>query len=80
MFEKWQNFINYSIGTEQSLKSKINDAYTQLLERNSFNNFMINKFQEKCYGKSKSFNYNISGLYTQEEIKNMENKLKFDVK
>ena len=41
---------------------------------------MINKFQEKCYGKSKSFNYNISGLYTQEEIKNMENKLKFDVK
>lgn len=41
---------------------------------------MINKFQEKCYGKSKAFNYNISGLYTQEEIKIMENKLKFDVK
>ncbi len=41
---------------------------------------MIHKFQEKCCGKSQTFAYNISGLYTQEEIKRMENKLKHDVK
>lgn len=58
----------------------MNDLYLELLDRNSQNNFIINKFQEKCFGKSKAFAYNVSGLYTNEEIKKMETKLKTDVK
>ena len=62
------------------MSNKINDIYLELLDRNSQNGFAIIKFQEKCFGKSRAFAYNVSGLYTNEEIKKMESKLKTDVK
>ena len=36
-----------------------------LAYRNQNNAHYIRKFQEKCHGKIRVFNYNISGLYSK---------------
>lgn len=53
----------------------MNEEYLDLLYRNQENNHRILKFQEKCHGKIRNFGYDISGLYSRQEMKVMEEKM-----
>ena len=49
----------------------MNEEYLDLLYKNQENNHRILKFQEKCHGKIRNFGYDISGLYSRQEMKVM---------